>query len=264
MSVELAGGCRVSEMREGEPRTSGPLRVWDRIGRASGAKAISLRILELVRGRAPTIANAACEEVFFVLAGRGTARIDGVAFELEKECGFFRPPQRSLELENPYETPLVLTSSRCPEPDSNDEVAPERLGANDRAHVPALVRLSDRPSETTADRWYKTLVDERRGSRNVTQFVGGIPPGRAPDHYHHYEEVLCILRGSGRMWADERSTPIGPGSCIYLPPRQVHCVENTGAGELVLLGVFYPSGSPAVRYDGPRAPHRASDESPTA
>ena len=26
-------------------------------------------------------------------------------------------------------------------------------------------------------------------------------------------------------------------------------VENTGGGELRLLGVFYPSGSPAVRYE---------------
>ena len=30
----------------------------------------------------------------------------------------------------------------------------------------------------------------------------------------------------------------GRGSCIFLPRRQVHCVENTGAGELRLLGVF--------------------------
>jgi len=28
----------------------------------------------------------------------------------------------------------------------------------------------------------------------------------------------------------------------------MHCVENTGDSELRLLGVFYPSGSPAVRY----------------
>ena len=82
----------------------------------------------------------------------------------------------------------------------------------------------------------------------VTQFVGAIPPGRAPDHYHEYEEVLCILQGRGRMWAGDRSTPIERGSCIYLPRRQMHCVENTGDTELRLLGVFYPSGSPAVRY----------------
>jgi mannose-6-phosphate isomerase-like protein (cupin superfamily) len=85
-------------------------------------------------------------------------------------------------------------------------------------------------------------VDDEIGSAQVTQFVGSIPPGRAPDHFHLYEEVLFILKGEGRMWAGETNTPVVPGSCIYLPKGQVHCVENTGEGELRLLGVFYPAG----------------------
>jgi oxalate decarboxylase/phosphoglucose isomerase-like protein (cupin superfamily) len=51
------------------------------------------------------------------------------------------------------------------------------------------------------------------------------------------------------MWTGDVNTAIGPGSCVYLPHGQMHCVENTGDGELRLLGVFYPAGSPAVRYD---------------
>ena len=51
------------------------------------------------------------------------------------------------------------------------------------------------------------------------------------------------------MWAGSTRTLIEPGSCIYLPRGQVHCVENTGDAELRLLGVFYPAGSPAVRYE---------------
>jgi mannose-6-phosphate isomerase-like protein (cupin superfamily) len=101
----------------------------------------------------------------------------------------------------------------------------------------------------TGDRWYRVLVDHAIGSEQVTQFVGSIPPGRAPDHFHEYEEVLFILRGAGRMWTGDLNAPIGPGSCVYLPRGQVHCVENTGDGELRLLGVFYPAGSPAVRYE---------------
>jgi mannose-6-phosphate isomerase-like protein (cupin superfamily) len=93
------------------------------------------------------------------------------------------------------------------------------------------------------------LLDHEIGSEQVTQFVGSIPPGRAPDHFHEYEEVLFILRGAGRMWTGDLNTPLGPGSCVYLPRGQVHCVENTGDGELRLLGVFYPAGSPAIRYD---------------
>jgi mannose-6-phosphate isomerase-like protein (cupin superfamily) len=82
----------------------------------------------------------------------------------------------------------------------------------------------------------------------VTQFVGAIPPGRAPDHFHEYEEVLCFLSGVGRLWAGEVSAPVGPGRCAFLPRGQVHCTENTGTAELRLLGVFHPSGSPAVSY----------------
>lgn len=108
---------------------------------------------------------------------------------------------------------------------------------------PHTVRLADQPIQQTGDRWYRELIQSE-----ITEFVGSIPPGRAPDHFHLYEEVLCILMGSGFLWADGKRTPIGVGSCVYLPKRQVHCVENSGSGELRLLGVFYPAGSPAARY----------------
>jgi mannose-6-phosphate isomerase-like protein (cupin superfamily) len=88
------------------------------------------------------------------------------------------------------------------------------------------VRLSDKKEIPTADRWYRVLVDDEIGSEHVTQFVGSIPPGRAPDHFHEYEEVLFILRGTGRMWSGKTTTAIGPGSCVYLPKGQVHCVEK--------------------------------------
>ena len=48
MAVTLEGGCRVSEMREGAPFIAGTLSIWNRIGRDTGAQAISLRVLEFV------------------------------------------------------------------------------------------------------------------------------------------------------------------------------------------------------------------------
>ena len=124
------------------------------------------------------------------------------------------------------------------------------------ANLPRLrVRLEDAAVQTTGDRWYRELIQTE-----ITQFVGSIPPGRAPDHFHLYEEMLCILKGSGFLWAGKTKTPIGPGSCIYLPRRQVHCVENTTSDELRLLGVFYPAGSPAVRYGVDQQPDSAPRE----
>src|SRR5882724_11127501 len=68
MAITLEGGCRVSEMREGEPLIEGTLRIWNRIGHATGAQAISLRVMEFAPGLSPGIRNDDCDEVLYVLA----------------------------------------------------------------------------------------------------------------------------------------------------------------------------------------------------
>jgi mannose-6-phosphate isomerase-like protein (cupin superfamily) len=82
----------------------------------------------------------------------------------------------------------------------------------------------------------------------VTQFVGFIPPGRAPEHFHLYDEVGYILGGEGAFHVGDESAPLRPGSCFHLPARLVHCLENHGPGEMQVLGVFRPAGSPAEAY----------------
>ncbi len=247
MAIDLEGGCRVSLLREGTWKEHGTVRAWSHAGRASGATAISLRVLELAPGRSPALGGAACDEVLYLLEGAGTLLLDGASHPIEPDTGFYVRPGARFEIDNPGPLPMTLVSSRCPDPDGG----PQMPAPLESAPAPSpVVRLSERASEITGDRWYRVLIDGRAGSAQVTQFVGAIPPGRAPDHYHEYEEVLCILQGRGRMWAGASSTPIARGSCIFLPRRQVHCVENTGDSELRLLGVFYPAGSPAVRYSG--------------
>ena len=254
MAVVLEGGCRVSEMREGEPLLEGTLRIWNRIGRATGAQAISLRVMECAPGLSPGIRNDKCDEILYALPGERQVRaqvlINGHSYDLDRDTGIYLRPGETLAINNSGPDPIVLISSQCPDPDRGPEfVEALTLPISDSRVPPPLVRLADRPAQPTADRWYRVLVDDEVGSAQVTQFVGSIPPGRAPNHFHQYEEVLFILKGAGRMWAGETNTPIAPGSCIYLPRGQVHCVENTGTGELRLLGVFYPAGSPSVRYD---------------
>ncbi len=225
-------------MHDGAPEVVGSLKIWNRIGKASGADAISLRILEFEPGTSPVLRNDEYDEVLYVLEGSCAVIIDGDAHQVGPETGVYVRPGQTLNVENPGPDVVRIVSSQTP-----------AEAANTDEQVTPIVKLADRRALPTADRWYRVLVDEEVGSEQVTQFVGSIPPGRAPDHFHEYEEVLFILRGEGRMWAGEDNTPIGPGSCIYLPRRQVHCVENTGTGELRLLGVFYPAGSPAVRYE---------------
>ena len=261
MAVDLVGGCRVSTLREGTPRVVGTLSIWNQVGKATGAKAISLRILEFGVGLSPALRNQEADEVLYVLEDlddpakpkRCTVFIDGRPHRVQTQTGIYLRPGQTLMVDNPGPDALCFVSSQCPESESRgilplssvelvftDPRGPERS---------PIVRLVDQRETPTGDRWYRVLVDHEIGSEQVTQFVGSIPPGRAPDHFHEYEEVLFILRGEGRMWTGEQSTPIGPGSCVYLPRGQVHCVENTGDGELRLLGVFFPAGSPAIRYE---------------
>src|SRR5215217_240514 len=248
MAVGLEGGCRVSTMHEGLACVFGSLNIWNQIGKATGAEAISLRILQFGPGSSPVLRNRECDEVLYLLEGNCTVVIGGNAYELGPETGVYLRPGQTLRVENPGQDVVLFVSSQCPEETVEDLTELYQAMAAPHQSAP-IVRLADRRALPTADRWYRVLVDDEIGSAQVTQFVGSIPPGRAPDHFHEYEEVLFILRGEGRMWAGETNTPIGPGSCIYLPRGQVHCVENTGSGELRLLGVFYPAGSPAVRYE---------------
>jgi mannose-6-phosphate isomerase-like protein (cupin superfamily) len=250
MAVDLAGPCRVVDLREGDLQRAGSVRVWNHFGRGHGAEAISLRVMEFVAGATMATVQESHEEILYVLEGTATIAINGRGFPVRPETGVFLPPRTRVTFRVDRSAPLLVLSSRCPDPGSAAAFVPAPLDERDLYEgVDPTAYLWERSSRPTGDRWYRVLIDARQGCRESTQFVGAVPPGRAPDHYHHYEEVLCILQGEGRMWADRANAPLAPGSCVFLPRNQVHCVENTGEGELRLLGVFHPSGSPAVRYD---------------
>src|SRR5215212_11740581 len=100
MAVVLEGGCRVSTMHEGEPHVDGSLKIWNHIGKASGATAISLRLLEFGQDTPPVLRNQACDEVFYVLEGNCTVVIDGDAYELGPEAGLYLRPGQTLRVEN--------------------------------------------------------------------------------------------------------------------------------------------------------------------
>src|ERR1041385_2624582 len=135
------------------------------------------------------------------LHGRATLRNedrDEVLFVLREERSIYLPAGQSLDLAGD----LTVISALTP-----------RLPTT---QVPRYAR--DDGPQRTGDRWYVELIQAE-----VTQFIGGIPPGRAPDHFHLYEEVICILDGEGIMHAGASSTPVSAGSCIFLPIRQRHC-----------------------------------------
>jgi mannose-6-phosphate isomerase-like protein (cupin superfamily) len=250
LGVTLNNGCRVADMREGEPEVHGALRIWTRFGRATGARALSLGILEIAPGLSPGLRNADCDEVLYVIEGSGTVYLNGHAFAVGPDAGIYLKAGVPLALENTAPDPLTLASARCPDGGTPASFETARIRPEEGSSAPpdAVARLIDCPPEAAPDgRSFQVLIDASGSGAPVTQFVGSIPPGRAPDHSHEYEEVLVVLQGRGRVWAGRESAPVGPGSCVFLPRRQTHCVENLGEDRLRLLGVFYPSGSPAAR-----------------
>jgi mannose-6-phosphate isomerase-like protein (cupin superfamily) len=119
-----------------------------------------------------------------------------------------------------------------------------RAGSECAGPARPVVRLADCEPEITGDREFRVLLSE---GLTITQFAGMIPPGRAPAHHHTYDEVVHVLAGQGLVHLGGTDTPIGPGTSIYLPPLQPHCLENTATEPLRVLGVFHPAGSPAAK-----------------
>jgi quercetin dioxygenase-like cupin family protein len=129
------------------------------------------------------------------------------------------------------------------------------LGAATDLHAPlgpvAAVVALDRvePGQATGARSFQVLHGPHNGSTRATMFVGYIPPGRAPWHYHLYDEIVWILGGEGMLHIGEEVEPLEQGVAFRLRPREVHIVENTRArAELAVLGIFTPAGSPSAAY----------------
>src|SRR3954447_25177048 len=112
---------------------------------------------------------------------------------------------------------------------------------------PAVIAGGER-GPATAGREFRLLARPENGCASVTQFVGYIPPGRAPDHFHKYDEVVYVLAGEGALHVDGESATLRAGSCVHLPARLIHCLDTSGPGEVRVLGVSRPAGAPAEAY----------------
>jgi quercetin dioxygenase-like cupin family protein len=128
------------------------------------------------------------------------------------------------------------------------------VGADTDLHAPmgppdVVVALDHvEPGQATGSRSFHVLFGPHNGSTRATLFVGYVPPGKAPWHYHLYDEIVWVLRGSGRLHLDGEEE-LRPGATFRLRPREVHIVENAAVDtELVVLGVFTPAGSPSAAY----------------
>ena len=214
-----------------------------------GCRLFSQRILHFGAGSSAARRDAESDEVLYVLAGRGQAQLGEGGHELHPGTALYVGAGTPWSVDGVGELSILSVLIHDPEPGSSPHAA---------------VDLAERDAgEATAGRQFRLLATPEVGCASVTQFVGYIPPGRAPDHFHRYDEVVYVLEGEGALHIAGESASLRPGSAVHLPARIVHSLENAGPGEMRVLGVFRPAGSPAVAYypDGKQAVVPTPEES---
>ena len=213
----LDEGCRVYSPTDGQVATLGTWTARTVICQATGAKQITQTVSEYTPeglvGQAyspvlPGFMNPLAEEVLYVASGEGLCRIRGDHYALRRGAAVFVPPGAVCQIENTGSETLRIVSSCCPEDPGRRITEPiqsaetslvRRDGAADTS-VRATLTVHEDDREVIragADRMFRFLVHTDLGCRNVTQFVGWIPPSRAPFHFHTYEECIFILEGQG-------------------------------------------------------------------
>ncbi|MGH3254954.1 MAG: cupin domain-containing protein [Streptosporangiaceae bacterium] len=218
-------------------RTAAPgVTVREMLGDADGCRGLHQRRLSLADGTVIAGTAGGRGEAWYVIRGSGTLDTDGhgtadlapgTAVWMRDGVGYeCRTGAAGLEA-------VAVAVQASSEGDDG------RPGVR-------VVTLDACEAERTGDREFRVLLSEGMA---FTQFAGLIPPGRAPEHHHTYDEVVHVLAGRGVVHLGERVAEIGPGTSIYLPPYQPHCLENTGQDVLAVLGVFYPAGSPAAKHE---------------
>ncbi|HUA84716.1 MAG TPA: cupin domain-containing protein [Bryobacteraceae bacterium] len=246
--MKILGGCRVYSPEDGRISVEGTWSARSVVSREAGAERITQTMSEYSAGVSPGVVNPRAEEVLYVAAGAGAVRVNGFAYPLRAGCAVFVPPGAVYTIENFGPEKLRVVSSCCPEDAGRRMIDAPAARSGDGPRL--MVHEDERePIRAGKDRVFRYLVHTDLGCREITQFAGWIPPGKAPFHYHTYEEAIYILEGRGMVHVDGGEGEFTAGSSVYFPIGVRHCVENPGGGMIKLLGAFYPSGSPGAAYE---------------
>ena len=233
---------RATEVQTERTETGASLKLLLDTGR--NEPGLVRRMVEIPAHRTFAGTAGAGGELWFVVAGWASLDLDGEPGpSLSQDRGLWIPGGAAYQV-GAHEAELRLDIVTLPT--ATSEPASEADPAAD-PRTPRSSDLADCDVETTGDRKFRVLFGPGRGCSVATQFVGEIPPGKAPDHSHPYDEVVLILAGEGVAHIAGAEHALAPGTCLHLPPGLLHCLENNGAEVLRVLGVFHPADSPAAK-----------------
>lgn len=107
-----------------------------------------------------------------------------------------------------------------------------------------LVQQSDVEELDLPGRFLRWLVTpERLNARHLSVCSIRVPPGQTvrPAHSHpNGEEVIHIIRGSGRVMVDGAVDAVREGTTVLFPQGSVHMLQNTGSEEMRVICFFAP------------------------
>ena len=91
-------------------------------------------------------------------------------------------------------------------------------------------------------RW--VVAENSLNANHCSACVIRVAPGNKvrPAHSHpHGEEVIYIIRGSGRVLVAGEVAPVRAGSVVLFPQGAVHMLHNTGTEEMKVMCFFAPA-----------------------
>ena len=255
MSVEQGARLRHQSDIEGRPFEGGVIQ-W-LVDRELGAKHVMAYRLALQPGATTSHAHEGAEEVLYVLEGTGEVRVEDSTHTVSPGRAVFVPDGAGHSYVNTGHGPLVIVGAMAPPIDmagirpampTLDLTGIRSSGIDEGGVKPTMMEEQRVTPTLMGERSFRVLVSPAVGCRQMTQFTGVIPTGRAPLHGHPHEEAVYILAGTGRLWIEE--SPAGelrPGSVVFFPIGVRHTLENTGQEDLRVLGAFSPAGSPEAK-----------------
>jgi quercetin dioxygenase-like cupin family protein len=204
---------------------------------ADSALALELRAIE--RGSSAPVGNPEADTLVYVAEGSGSISLGDQTDALVPRVAALVPAgeQATIAADEVLELVVMFVGLDV---DRHAPMGPRVLTAS----------LDDADAQqATGARSFQILFGPANGSTRATLFAGFVPPGKAPWHYHLYDEIVWVPQGPGRLHLGEAVEELGPGSALRLRPRQVHIVENASSdSDMTIIGLFTPAGSPSAAY----------------
>ncbi len=91
-------------------------------------------------------------------------------------------------------------------------------------------------------RW--VITEENVNAKCSSACIIRVPPGETvkPAHSHpNGEEVIHIIRGSGRVYIEGKIEAVREGTTVLFPQGDIHMLQNTGKEEMKVICFFAPA-----------------------